>query len=176
MSTEVYSIAILCKDAAKTLVENDNDLEIICPLLQNTDVIIKNNEHIEKIAVQQSKFFHEEYLLNKYPDSEIIQTNRTALLYAYESKQVDAVFIDIAKSASPEGIREYPDVGDTFVLVAVKGYRESADFKEFAKTYNQAVDVLNKDMSERNRHISRYTDLKEVDEETWKVKLLKIKN
>ena len=145
-------MAILCKDAAKTLVENNKDLEIVCPLFQNTDVIVKKNEHIKKIAIQQSKFFHEEYLLSIYPESLIIQINRTALSYAYESKQVDAVFIDIAKSGGLEGIREYPDLGDTFVLVAVK-----------------------EDVAKRNSHIARYTDLKEVDGETWKVKLLKIK-
>ncbi len=168
-------MAILCKDAAKTLVENNQDLEIVCPLFQNTDVIVKRNEHIKKIAIQQSKFFHEEYLLSIYPESLIIQTNRTALAYAYESKQVDAVFIDIAKSGGLEGIREYPDLGDTFVLVAVKGYKDSSDFKAFAKVYNEAVDILNEDVAKRNSHIARYTDLKEVDGETWKVKLLKIK-
>ncbi|EHI54690.1 hypothetical protein HMPREF9333_02150 [Johnsonella ignava ATCC 51276] len=168
-------MAILCKDAAKTLVENNKDLEIVCPLFQNTDVIVKKNEHIKKIAIQQSKFFHEEYLLSIYPESLIIQTNRTALAYAYESKQVDAVFIDIAKSGGLEGIREYPDLGDTFVLVAVKGYKDSSDFKAFAKVYNEAVDILNEDVAKRNSHIARYTDLKEVDGETWKVKLLKIK-
>ena len=169
-------MAILCKDAAKTMVENNQDLEIVCPLFQNTDVIVKNSEHIQKIAIQQSKFFHEEYLLSKYPESFIIQTNRTALAYAYESKQVDAVFIDIAKSGSLEGSREYPDLGDSFVLVAVKGYKDSSDFKTFAKVYNEAVDILNEDREKRKSHIIGYTDLKEVDEETWKVKLLKIKN
>ena len=169
-------MAIHCKDAAKTLVESDSDLEIVCPLFKNTDVIVKKSEDIQKIAIQQSKFFHEEYLLKKYPGSEVVQTNRTALAYAYESRQVDAVFIDIAKSGSLEGIREYPELSDTFVLVAVKGYKDSPDFKAFAKIYNETVDILNEDDTKMKSHIARYTDLKEVDEKTWKVKLLKIKN
>lgn len=167
-------MAILCKEAARTLVENNSDLEIIGPLFRNTDVIIKRDEKIQKIAIQQSKFFHKDYLHEEYPGADVFQTNRTALSYAYESSQVDAVFLDIAKSGSLKGIREYPDLGDTFVLVAVKGYQEQPEFKKFMKVYNEAVEILNKDSVERNLQIEMYTDLKEADKKVWKVEILKI--
>lgn len=167
-------MAILCKEAAKSLVENNSNLEIIGPLFRNTDVIVKKSEQIEKIAIQQSKLFHEEYLQAEYPQAQIFQTNRTALSYAYESNQVDAILVDLAKSGSLDGLREYPELGDTFVLVAVRGYREQAEFKRFVRIYNKAVDILNEDTMERNRQIERYTDLKEADKEGWKVEILKI--
>ena len=69
LSTEVYPMAILCKEAAKSLVENNSNLEIIGPLFRNTDVIVKKSEQIEKIAIQQSKLFHEEYLQAEYPQA-----------------------------------------------------------------------------------------------------------
>ena len=82
--------------------------------------------------------------------------------------------VDLAKSGSLDGLREYPELGDTFVLVAVRGYREQAEFKRFVRIYNKAVDILNEDTMERNRQIERYTDLKEADKEGWKVEILKI--
>ncbi len=168
-------MAIMCREAARSLVENNSELEIICPLFRNTDIIIKKNTSIEKIAIQQSKFFHADYLYENYPDlREILQTNRTSLAYAYESDQADAVFLDIARSGSLHGIREYPSVGDTFVLVARKDYCNTSEFEEFARIYNEAVDRLNENIEDRNAQIERYTDLKEVDEENWKVTILKI--
>lgn len=169
-------MAILCKDAASNLTQSNSDLVVVCPLFQNTDVIIKRNDKIKSIAIQENKMFHEEYLRAKFEKTiEIHQTGRNALGYAYESGQVDAVFLDVAKSGTLYGEVDYPILNDTFVLVADKNYIGTKEYKNFVKAYNKAVNILNEDSLEMQRQIANYTNLKEERIKDWKVKLLTIK-
>ncbi|MEG0857869.1 MAG: ABC transporter substrate-binding (seleno)protein SaoB [Terrisporobacter sp.] len=181
LSSDEVDLAIVCKDAAKSFVENNKDFQIVAPLVQNSDVFILNKDKPKTIGITQNKDYQEELIKKYYKNSKAVSLIGSSLMYALENNTVEGVVIDGIKSLSIDK-EKIPTSNkndyDTYVLVANKDFMKSDLFLKFIKLYNNSVKELENKKVFRNE-LEEYigkslTDKDMGDIKDWKLKFLQI--
>jgi ABC-type amino acid transport substrate-binding protein len=182
LSSDEIDLAIICKEAAKEFIENDNDFVVVSPVLKNSDIFLINNRNIDKIGVTNKRNYQYDLVRKYYKNAEIVPITGTALGYALESKQVDGAVMDIFRALSLEGEKlstasngEY----ESYVLVSSKEFMKSKEYKSFITLYNKAVKEL-QDEKTFKKELKNYKNIdvtiKEMEDmKSWKIKFLQIK-
>jgi hypothetical protein len=149
LSSGSVDAAIVCIDAADSLVEKDDRYSIIGPCLANSDqLIVKDPAKVQTVGIAQNHQYRED-LVRKVlgPQCRVKLLLATALTYAYTGGSVDGVVIDVAEAFRLSGVRldTRRDSGDlvTYVLVASKNFRESSAFDPFITVFREAAAELN---------------------------------
>lgn len=182
LSSDEIDLAIICKNAAESFVENNKDFQIVSPLVQNSDVFILNNNKPKNIGITQNKKYQEELVKEYYKNSKAVSLMGSSLVYALEDNTVEGIVIDVIKSLSIDKQkiatstkRDY----DTYVLVANKEFMEKDLFNEFVNLYNSSVQELESEELFKNQ-LEEYigkslTDKDMGDIKDWNLKFLQIK-
>ncbi len=169
-------MAIVCKEAAEEYVKQNPDFEILAPLVMNSDIILESDREIKKIGFTANKWFHRDFLIDKYGDEvELFEMNAQSLPYSYEVGRIDAVIMDITKLGILEGKVLQPSDDDyvSYVLIVKSIYKKTDEFRLFVNAFNDAVKQLNEN-KKYQKYINEYSNLTERRRSEWKVKLLKI--
>lgn len=179
MSSEVLDIAIVCKDAAKEIVDRLDGFEIYGSCVENSDLIVTKVKYPKKIGVTQNKDYQIDLIhLKLGEDIECIPIIGQALPYALENGQVDAIVIDACKGVYLQGEKSPLSTSDyiTYVLVVSKKIKSKPEFKKFIENYNIQVKNITKSSKIWQNNFEIYTN-GEVDIrrlESWRIKLLSI--
>jgi hypothetical protein len=173
-------MAIICKEAAKSYMENVEGFEVISECVRNSDIFVMKKDNPKKIGMTQERNYQKDLIKKRFgEDVEIVPMMVGALPYALENGEVDAIIIDFVKGIHLKGKKEDTVVdGDytTYVLLARTEFKKTREFKKFVKIYNQSLEELMKDQKLLKNHFYDYakTDLEEGGLEKWKIKLLPI--
>lgn len=181
LSSEEIDMAIICKEAAKSFIKYDNNFEVICSLVKNSDVFLLKKEKPENIGVAQNRNYQIDLVDEYFKDSTPVQFISSALAYALENNNVDGVIIDIVRSLSLEG-KKYSTTEnrdyDTYVLVANKKFKNTSLFNKFVELYNLSIEDLGNTKTLK-RELERYTNRKLTNKDMgdirkWRLEFLQI--
>jgi hypothetical protein len=149
LSTNQYEIAVMCPDAAVSLLEKDSRFEIVAPVLINSDIVVaRPGTEPQKIGVSQNRS-HQEQLATAVFGPGVISAPMlpAAIPYAYEKKAVDAVVVDALRGFTMDGekIPASTAAGGhvTYVLVVNKSFMSEPRYQQFIDLFKAAVEELN---------------------------------
>lgn len=172
-------MAIICKDAARTYMENTEGFEVAFECMKNSDVFITKQDNPKKIAMVQERDYQRDLITDEFgEDIEIATIIGTALPYALENGQVDAIIIDYMKSLHINGAKKTTVVDGndytSYVLLVSKEFKQTKEFKKFVRNYNSALKDLKEDEEKLEKQFFDYTkvELEEGGLDKWKIKLL----
>lgn len=145
-------MAILCPDASEKFLGVDTNYFIVDSIVRGSNILVYFDDSYENIAPKNigymnKRLLQESILKNVYPNSSYYPMLSTALPYALERKEVDAIFTDITlalkiKNAKFKAINT--DKVD-YYLVASKKLKGSKTLNNFIKAYNDAVNDIQND-------------------------------
>jgi hypothetical protein len=149
LSSRNLDAAVVCVDAAKSLIRKDDRYMIIGPCLVNSDLLVVHGDpdRAQTIGVSQDHLYQEVIIGNlPGPGKQAVPMASTALAYAYEKGDVDGVVIDIEEALKLSGTKlsSGGNNGDviTYVLVARKNLpgltKLVAAFSEAASDLNNS--------------------------------------
>ncbi len=176
-------MAILCKDASKTFIENTEGFEIVGDVVLNSDIFIINSDvkEIKTVGMTQDRDYQIELVKERFgEDIMIVPLMVTALPYSLANGNVDAIVIDLLKGIHVDGIKEGTVVDEdynTYQLVVNSKFKKTKDYKRFIKIYNDSLKELLEDENKMRDHFRKYTNTEDEKGglEKWKTKLLYIK-
>ena len=179
LSSDVLDIAIMCPEAAKNLIENDDRFEISCPLVSNSDIfVLKDENKIKKIAMTQNRIYQEKIIKDEYGEKvQIYPMIYSSLPYALEKGRVDGIIIDSIKSLKLNGQKKALSINKnytSYVLVIKKKFKKDKKFKEFITNYNKSVMELKRKDRIKNS-IEDYKKINLSNEEVEQGLKLKVK-
>lgn len=129
--------------------ENEN-VVIYGPTIMNAEVINykKDWESVKTVGISQGRKSEKEMALKNYPQIEQFEeVTQKGILYTLEDDQIDAVIQDITKSATfPKYMSKPLSKEDyiSYVLVVDKEFAKTKAFFDFIKSYDKAVEKLNR--------------------------------
>lgn len=182
LSSEEIDMAIICKEAAKKFIQYDENFEIVCPVVKNSDVFILKNENPESIGITQNRNYQIDLVNKYYKKSKPIPLINSALIYALENNNVEGVLVDAIRTLNLEGEKysttENGDY-DTYVIVVNKSFKDTSLYEKFVDLYNESVKEISNNKILK-KELERYTDKKLTnkdmgDIEKWKLEFLQIK-
>jgi len=139
-------VAILCPDAARTLVEKDERFEIVGPVLVNADVFVirPNGKELSAVGISQKREHQRQMVAERFGDRcEVIPMLHSAVPYAFAKLEVDAVVTDIVQAFSLAGDFHAGEVNGldlvTAVLVVKKAVKADQQYRLFLREYEDAV-------------------------------------
>lgn len=145
-------MAILCPDASAKFLGVDTNYFIVDSIVRGSNILVYFDESYENvdpknIGYMNKRLLQESILKNVYPNASFYPMLSTALPYALEKKEVDAIFTDIIlalkiKNAKFKAINT--DKVD-YYLVASKKLKGSDTLNSFIKAYNKAVNDIQND-------------------------------
>lgn len=178
MRSDVYDMAILCKEAADLFLEQaKEEFVIVGPVMENTDVFVIRNEPVERVAMIQNKFYQEALITREFGDHiDYVPLMANALPFALTSDQVDAGIMDYTKAFHLNlEMRPTAQKGDytSFVLIARTSFQKTNLYREFVREYNRSVRTLNTDSEALLKQLNDYADIVTTEEEfqDWKIKI-----
>lgn len=174
LSSDLLDLAVMCPDAAASLLEKDGRFEIVSPCLVNSDiVVVRPGAAPQKIGVAQNRSHQEQIVSVLFgPAATAAPMLPAAIPYAYEKKAVDGVVVDALKGLTMSGVKTAAPAGPaghtTYVLVVSKNFKEDPRYHEFITLFRAAAEELN-DPDVLKEEISRYKniDLTREEVEQW---------
>lgn len=174
LSTDLYDIAIMCPDAAASLLEKDGRFEIISPCLVNSDIVVAHPGTIpKKIGVSQNRAHQEQIAAGVFgPEIVAAPMLPSAIPYAYEKKAVDGVIVDALRGITMAGEKipapARPGGHVTYVLVVNKSIKEDPRYQEFITLFQASVEELkNPDVLIEEIRIYKNIDFTREEVEQW---------
>ncbi|MFX4262418.1 ABC transporter substrate-binding (seleno)protein SaoB [Pelotomaculum propionicicum] len=148
LSSDLLDIAVMCPDAAASLLEKDDRFEIIGPCLLNSDIVVVRHGLVpQKIGVSQNRSHQEQIAASVFgPDVDTAPMLPVSIPYAYEKKAVDGVVVDALRGFTMSGDKMAPagPAGHiTYVLVVSKSFMEDSRYSEFIRLFQGSVEELN---------------------------------
>jgi hypothetical protein len=162
LSSRSVDVAVICVDAARTLIENDRRYSIIGPCLSNSDmIVVKDPEKTKTVGISQNHQYQEELVRRVLGTG--CQTKpmlSTALAYAYTRGDVDGVAVDIEEALNLSGSKlnnpvDYADLV-TYVLVASHDFQSTPAFPRLKTAFQEAASQLN-DSGNLQQAIAKYS-------------------
>ena len=169
-------MAILCPDASAKFLGVDTNYVIVDSIVRGSNILVYFDESYESvdpknIGYMNKRLLQESILKNVYPNASFYPMLSTALPYALEKKEVDAIFTDIIlalkiKNAKFKMINTYKV---DYYLVASKKLKGSYTLNNFIKAYNNAIDDIQNDNILSNM-IGSYLGISDAkgETDTWK--------
>ncbi len=149
LSTNLYDLAVMCPDAAASLLEKDRRFEVVGPVLVNSDiVVVRSGIEPKKIGISQNRSHQEQITTGVFgPGVAAVSMLPSAIPYAYEKKAVDGVVVDALRGFTMAGekIPAPAAAGGhvTYVLVVNKSFKEDPRYHEFIRLFQAAAEELN---------------------------------
>lgn len=149
LSSNQYDIAVMCPDAAESLLEKDSRFEIVGPCLVNSDiVVVKPGLTPKKIGVAQNRTHQTQIVADIFGESCATSPMLPAAVpYAYEKNAVDGVVVDALRGFTMTGDKLPAADGDaghiTYVLVVNKDFKDDPRYQQFLILFQQSVQELN---------------------------------
>lgn len=149
LSTSLYDIAVMCPDAAASLLEKDGRFEIVSPCLVNSDIVVaRPGAAPQKIGVSQNRSHQEQIAAAVFgQEAATAPMLPAAIPYAYEKKAVDAVVVDALRGFTMAGEKIpapiVPGGLITYVLVVNKSFKHDPRYQEFITLFQASVVELN---------------------------------
>jgi hypothetical protein len=149
LSTNQYDLAIMCPDAAASLLEKDGRFEIVSPCLINSDIVVaRPGLTPQKIGVAQNRSHQEQIAIGVFgPEVAVMPMLLTAIPYAYEKNAVDGVIVDALRGFTLIGEKipapAWPGGHVTYVLVVNKSFKADPRYSEFITLFQASVEDLN---------------------------------
>lgn len=176
-------MAIVCKEAAKTFIENMDGFEIVGDCVLNSDIFIINPEikDIKLVAMTQDREYQKNLIRKRFDgDVEIVELMATALPYSLLNGNVDAIVMDLIKGIHVEGLKEETSLDEdysSYVLIVRSNYKNTRDYRTFIKAYNGALGELLEDEDVMKKQFFDYTrlELGEGGLDKWRTRLLYLK-
>lgn len=159
----MLDMAIVCKEAAITFIENVEEFEIVGPCVFNSDVIMLEGKEPVFVGVTQDRAYQKEIVRNYFGKVEVKEMMASALPYSLKNGNIDAIVVDIIKSYGIPGEKIRTDFnGDysSYVLIVNKEFRKTDDYKNFVSIYNASLDKLLRDEKEMEDHLKAYVGTK----------------
>lgn len=181
LSTNLYDIALMCPDAAASLLEKDDRFEIVSPTLVNSDIVVVRPGIIpQQIGVSQNRAHQEQIVASVFgPDAVTAPMLPAAIPYAYEKKAVDGVVVDALRGFTMTGqkIPAPTDPGGhvTYVLVVNKSFKNDPSYSKFITLFQASVEELN-DPDVLINEIRDYMNIELTREEVEQWNLLGIRH
>ncbi len=170
-------IAIMCPDAARSLVNKDNRFVIEGPVIINSDILIARNGADFKdaaIGVSQKRMHQQQIIARRIGDrGKAVPMLHTAVPFAFSRGVVNGAVIDITRSfelpGTPVPRGEDEQNISTYVLVIKKSLVGNPDYLTFMMRYRKAVEEM-KDKSRVLHLLRTYASahITKGDVETWK--------
>lgn len=172
-------MAIMCKEAANTFLENIDGFEVAFECIKNSDIFVIKKDNPKKIGMTQDRNYQKELILKEFgQDVEIITMMGTALPYSLENGQLDAIIIDFMKGIHINGEKKNTVIDreeyTSYVLLVNKEFKKTKAFKSFISSYNKTLKTLLEDDKKFEKNFLNYTKTK-LDKggiDKWKIKLL----
>ncbi len=153
--------------------KNDTRFEIVCPLVNNSDMfVLKDLNNVRNIAMTQNRFYQEKIIKDQYGKGvQIYSMIYSALPYALEKKNVDGIIIDSIKALKLHGYKKGISVRTnytSYVLVVKKGFKKNKRYKIFTKNYNKSVmELKNEDKIKTSIEDYKKIKLSKDEVEQW---------
>lgn len=145
-------MAILCPDASAKFLGVDTNYFIVDSIVRGSNILVYFDESYENvdpknIGYMNKRLLQESILKNVYPNASFYPMLSTALPYALEKKEVDAIFTDIILALKIKNAKFKMINTDKvdYYLVASKKLKGSDTLNNFIKAYNNAVDDIQND-------------------------------
>jgi hypothetical protein len=148
LSGDDVDAAILCPDAARSLLEKDSRYVIIGPCVANSDVIVvRGEDKTGKIGIAQNHIYQAEFVKSLFGTKyEVTFLMPSALPYAYERGLIDGVVIDVSPSGQLTGqtLSTRNDSSDvvTYVLAVRQDLQNTPEFTRFIRDFSEAATEL----------------------------------
>ncbi len=130
LSTNQYDLAIMCPDAAASLIEKDGRFEIVTPSLVNSDIVVtKAGQAPKKIGIAQNRNHQVKIVADLFGEDCVTAPMLLAAIpYAYEKNAVDGVVVDALRGFTMNGDKLPATTGEldehvTYVLVVNKSFK-----------------------------------------------------
>jgi hypothetical protein len=149
LSTNQYDLAVMCPDAAASLLEKDGRFEIVSPCLVNSDIVVVRPGVIpQKIGVAQNRSHQEQIAAGVFGrECATAPMLPAAIPYAYEKKAVDGMVVDALRGFAMAGEKipapAVPGGHVTYVLVVNKSFKDDLRYSEFITLFQVSVEELN---------------------------------
>lgn len=169
-------MAILCPDASAKFLGVDTNYFIVDSIVRGSNILVYFDESYENvdpknIGYMNKRLLQESILKNVYPNASFYPMLSTALPYALEKKEVDAIFTDIILALKIKNAKFKMINTDKvdYYLVASKKLKGSDTLNNFIKAYNNAVDDIQNDNILSNM-IGSYLGISDSkgETDTWK--------
>ena len=169
-------MAILCPDASAKFLGVDTNYFIVDSIVRGSNILVYFDESYENvdpknIGYMNKRLLQESILKNVYPNASFYPMLSTALPYALEKKEVDAIFTDIILALKIKNAKFKMINTDKvdYYLVASKKLKGSDTLNNFIKAYNNAVDDIQNDNILSNM-IGSYLGISDAkgETDTWK--------
>lgn len=143
-------MAVLCPDASAKFLGIDTNYFIVDSIVRGSNILVYFDENYDKdiepknIGYMNKRLLQETILKNVYPKASYYPMLSTALPYALEKKEVDAIFMDIILALKIRNAR-FKKINTNeidYYLVASKKLKDSNILNNFIKAYNNAVDDI----------------------------------
>lgn len=170
LSSDLLDLAVMCPDAAASLLEKDDRFEIVSPCLVNSDIVVVRPGVVpQKIGVAQSRSHQEQIAAGIFGwECATAPMLPAAIPYAYEKKAVDGVVVDALRGFTMSGEKIAAPAGPaghvTYVLVVSKSFKEDPRYDQFLRLFQESVEELN-DPDVLIEEIRRYKDIELTREE-----------
>jgi hypothetical protein len=150
LSSDLLDLAVMCPDAAASLLEKDGRFEIVSPCLINSDIlVVRPGLTPQKVGVAQNRSHQEQIAVGVFGrECATAPMLPAAIPYAYEKKAVDGVVVDALRGFTMAGEKIPAPTGSaghiTYVLVVSKSFKEDPRYSEFITLFQTSVEELNK--------------------------------
>jgi hypothetical protein len=138
--------AVVCVDAAESLIAADSRFTIVGPCIANSVLaVVRDTSIIRTIGIAQGRLYQTEIVKSLFGDEcQTVSMSPLALGAAYESGQVDGVITDVEEATHLSGTRIAVADGEhdviTYMLVARKDLPE---LEYLAELFGGAATLLN---------------------------------
>lgn len=146
LSSGHLDLAIMCPDAALTLIESNQRFEIVGSVLVNGDVFVLGSDRDvpATVGISQKREYQRQMVHERFgKQSAAVPMLHAAVPFAFARHEVDAVVVDITRALNLTGTVQ--SGGDrnrdrvTAVLVARKSSASGDLYHQFLQNYEEAV-------------------------------------
>ena len=181
MSGGQVDIAVMCPDAAASLLEKDPRYALLGTIVVNSDILVTRQENdSRKVGVMQGRRYQADILSSRFDSSDIVTLFSSGIGYALEKKFLLGGVIDALTAWRLPGAKEPLSSRDvaTYVLVLSKTFASSSEFSGFVARFNESVEELSTPDGLRNAVLlCKGLRWNQEDVEQWirlRIKFLKI--
>ncbi len=142
-------LAILCPDAARTLVEKDRRFEIVGPVLVNGAIFVvhPDSDIPAAVGISQKREYQRHMVTERFGKSCVaIPMLHAAVPFVFARHEVDAVVLDITRAFNLTGTFYPAGTGSrdlvTAVLVVKKTIKTDRQYRLFLQNYQDAVQEM----------------------------------
>ena len=146
LSTNPYDLAVMCPDAAASLLEKDRRFEVVSPVLVNSDIVVVRRGLSQKIGISQNRSHQERITACFRPEVAAVSMLPSAIPTPMRKGggrggggRPEGFTMAGEKIPAPAAAGGHV----TYVLVVNKSFKEDPRYHEFIHLFQAAAEELN---------------------------------